>query len=533
MSGTKERLTSLLGYVEEIAKLSERPVFSVRSYRMTVFEHQLHGRIGIHHDVADPDGAVWIKIDRLQRIDPPLPAEIIKGWLTVSRNPSTPPDTSETILLTMTGEEANSLVSDGRVDAEDIMDSPQGDEDIIDVRLRLDRQPELQEEIEKYIAGPWQCWSDDEKPRREVISIYDKFFNVFQTIEAEGAENPTEVVFGIGMALWRIEEKTIEHPLIEAFIEIDIDSQSQAIIVRPREVDAQLHLKPFDDLDNTGVTRLRRAAERHFSELAQHVSADGSDAVDLSPFDRRSFEPLLNQAVTFLSSSGTYYPQVASDPNDRTLPKLDETLLVTDTWAIYARPRSSNIIVQDITRLKDEIDSTAEEDLPPTCRGFVMPPNVNEKPTGSTNSFGEKGVGIGGKTFSPFESDGYSVDDEILFPKPFNVPQKEIIQRLNRVDGLVVQGPPGTGKTHTIANIICHYLATGKNILVISKGEPALQVLRDQIPGEVRDLTISLLTNERQGLKQLEKTVTFMTNEVANKNLRYCAGSAGTGQTPV
>ena len=85
---------------------------------------------------------------------------------------------------------------------------------------------------------------------------------------------------------------------------------------------------------------------------------------------------------------------------------------------------------------------------------------------------------------------------------------------------LLVTGPPGTGKTHTIANIICHYLATGRSVLVVSKGEPALEVLRSQIPDDVRDLTISLLTSERQGLKQLEAAVTFMANHVLNKDMR-------------
>jgi len=520
MNGTKEKLASLLGYVEEIALLSERPVFSVRNYRMTTFEHQLHGRIGIHHDVADPDGAVWIKIDRLQRTDPPNPDEEIKDWLTISRDPNVSPDISEDLLLTMRREEAASLVSDGKVDDEDVMNSPQDDEDFVDVRLRLDRQPKLQDKIETYIANPWQRWANKEKPRCETISIYDKFFNVFQTIEAEGAENPTEVVFGIGMALWRTEEKTIEHPLIEAFVEIGIDPQSQAILIRPRETDAQLHLKPFEDLENPGVVSLRQAAERHFSELARHADVNSQDPIDLSPFVRRSFEPLLHQAATFLSSSGTYYPQVASDPNDRTLPKPGETLLITDTWAIYARARSSNIIIQDIKRLKDVVDLTAEEALPPICKGFVSSPSEKKEPTRDAYHFGEIGSGTGGETFNPIGSDEDSEEDDVLFPKPFNDPQKEIIRRLNHADGLVVQGPPGTGKTHTIANIICHYLATGRNVLVISKGEPALRVLRDQIPAEVRDLTISLLTNERQGLKQLEKAVTFMANEVANKNPR-------------
>ena len=36
-----------------------------------------------------------------------------------------------------------------------------------------------------------------------------------------------------------------------------------------------------------------------------------------------------------------------------------------------------------------------------------------------------------------------------------------IVQLLDVYDGVVVQGPPGTGKTHTIANVISHYLANG------------------------------------------------------------------------
>jgi len=84
----------------------------------------------------------------------------------------------------------------------------------------------------------------------------------------------------------------------------------------------------------------------------------------------------------------------------------------------------------------------------------------------------------------------------------------------------VVQGPPGTGKTHTIANIICHYLATGRTVLVTSKGDPALSVLQGQIPEELRPLTISLLTNEKQGMKQLESAVQLLAGIASQTNLR-------------
>ena len=43
----------------------------------------------------------------------------------------------------------------------------------------------------------------------------DRFFATIQSIETEGADNPVEVVLGVGMALWQIKGKTVEHPLVE------------------------------------------------------------------------------------------------------------------------------------------------------------------------------------------------------------------------------------------------------------------------------------------------------------------------------
>ncbi|MBK6643736.1 MAG: hypothetical protein IPG39_22135 [Bacteroidetes bacterium] len=33
------------------------------------------------------------------------------------------------------------------------------------------------------------------------------------------------------------------------------------------------------------------------------------------------------------------------------------------------------------------------------------------------------------------------------------------MERLNEQDAVTVKGPPGTGKSHTIANLISHYVA--------------------------------------------------------------------------
>ena len=60
----------------------------------------------------------------------------------------------------------------------------------------------------------------------------------------------------------------------------------------------------------------------------------------------------------------------------------------------------------------------------------------------------------------------------------------------------VLCGPPGCGKSHTIANIVCAYLAQGKRVLVTSKGAPALSVLRKRLPPCMQELVVDVTVSE-------------------------------------
>ena len=90
-----------------------------------------------------------------------------------------------------------------------------------------------------------------------------------------------------------------------------------------------------------------------------------------------------------------------------------------------------------------------------------------------------------------------SAEEEIYFPLPANDEQLRIVRSLSARAGVLVQGPPGTGKSHTIANLICHLLATGNRILVTSQTPRALQVLRGKIPAAVSPLCVSLIGDDR------------------------------------
>ncbi len=98
-------------------------------------------------------------------------------------------------------------------------------------------------------------------------------------------------------------------------------------------------------------------------------------------------------------------------------------------------------------------------------------------------------------------------DGEVFFPKPSNDEQRRIVNKIRAASAVLVQGPPGTGKSHTIANLICHLLATGQRTLITAKTPRALQVLEGLVPDELRPLCINLLGSGLEERRSLESSV--------------------------
>jgi very-short-patch-repair endonuclease len=114
------------------------------------------------------------------------------------------------------------------------------------------------------------------------------------------------------------------------------------------------------------------------------------------------------------------------------------------------------------------------------------------------------------------EDDATSPDvlgSDPLFPLPANPDQREIIRTLSRDSGVVVQGPPGTGKTHTIANLVSALLAQGQRVLVTSQKPQALRVLREKMPLDIQALCISMTDVARGGSKELNESVTALSDK--------------------
>ena len=504
----KGKLIDLVDYVGKMVKLGEKPVYSVRDYNNLIFqEEQFKNKIGITHDQTDENGPIWLSIERLKRIDPPMPPETIEPWISVSRDSSAYPSIEKLKVETVSKKKAEEYLDAGLADSKDIQPSLKQEEDdeTVDVILRIQRFPDIQTAVNEYIQGPWKEWSEAEKLRRETIKIYEAFFNFHQSINNQGAEKPLELVWGMGVARWKHNGKRVDHSLVEQLVEIEIDPVDSHLSIRPRSSSPHVFLQPFFDMDLAGAQTVFDFSEKFFDNFTEDQ--------ELSPFHSDSFEPVLRQAATHIDKRGVYYPDVSDDFTNRALPEARDFLTVTDTWSIYVRRKSDNFFINDLHCLKKAIESL--ETLTGPARRLVSLPD--DEPAHRGDRMNPANANHADPTSNSIE-DALDNPEDFLFPKPFNDEQIMIGKRLADSDGTVVQGPPGTGKTHTIANIICHYMAMGKRVLVTSKGEAALTVLREHIPENIRELSISLLTNERQGLKQLEKAVTLLSNTSTRQN---------------
>ncbi len=472
----------MLDYLDEWDKLNRIPVFDIASHQgLMIWQQDVAELPGFSLNSSDESGEVWLILDRLRPTKPPqLPVELVP-WVVVSDDPSREPHRRESLPHPTEPEQ----------------------------EINFDDAPERETAFSAYLDKQWSEWSIIEKPKRRSIAYYDKLFNLLQTIETEGAETALELVWGIGVAVWKPENhQSVRHPLLCRLVEIDPVGSDMALRIRPRETPTLLETDIFAAMGNPGLPVYEKAARTILENTDNYVT----------PFEEASFEQILSGAAGTLDRHARYWPK---EPvyREGVVPAPSEHLTITNTWVIFARRKGTNFLVDDVRRLKEKVESEAVPEGAPTALvetpAGEAPPRQDQSWRGMSStgfSFGWSGSESTGGTSSQ------GAVKELFFPKPFNLEQIQIIDRLEQSDGVVVQGPPGTGKTHTIANVICHYLAEGKRVLVTSKGEPALAVLRDQLPPAIRDLTVSLLTSERDGHKQLEQGIAKITNEVTTLN---------------
>lgn len=529
LAKTKKDLNNLLKYTEELLSFNEKVVFDLsREPYPRFFEDQVANLEGVDVSV---DAETWIRVRRLRETHPPACDPMFDAWAEFGQHPSPdhPPKLASERMLNLAIEDISDLAeAELLADLDDVMlavGAEGANPEHMDAILRTANMPEFRGLWQQYLDGAWAAWAEVERPRRQSIEVYNKIYHIYQRMLAMGDDTPIELVFGVGMARWRVRDERINVPLIEQLVEIELEEDG-TLLIRPRQSQPQLALRPFHGLEIEGSKGVQRDIGQQFERIV-----DDPDR-GFSPFDRSTFESILRACSARLSASGIYHPDSLENPDDRTLPNIDEILRITDTWVLFVRQRNEDFRKDDIRRLMRELDRVDDEgQLPRPAVKFVEEPSdtlsvkvdgifidltVADLTLPETTSGWKGGLGASGGSGGITEASGGAKSEETyFFPLPYNDDQKEIIRRLQETntEGVLVQGPPGTGKTHTIANIICHYLATQRRVLVTAKTPEALTALQEKIPEGIRDLAIAVIHNDREGARQLEHAVRILADE--------------------
>lgn len=499
-----EPLKNALSYLTEMLRLDDRAIQRVADYEFMPGQHfVLHRRNldhlpGITYGRLDDDGAIWLTIASQNRVEAPEVDADLGPWIEVPADPDHRPRVRDSVVLDVDEREKDRLIATKDARPEDCAPAVNGARaDTWQVRLGLEDRPELIERLRSYIDGLWTSWAEVEAPRRKTNALYERLLEIAALGNRGSADQAFELVWGIGVSRWKHGYHDIDLPVVERLVELELVEKPEAEIrIRPRSVGAVINLKPFEAL-SPGGTRLALDSGRRVLEAIEN---DG----ELSPFVRDSFEPILKVVCSQLDPQGIYWAN--HDACQSSVAQIGENLVVSDRWVIFARPRSDNFILRDIDRLKDAIDraGNSDEGVIGAARALVLSPDVEARGHGRQALVGAIGRPIDVAAAIDERSGDHG---DLFFPLPFDDEQIEIVRRLEKVDGLVVQCAPDADRTQAIANVICHYLALGLRVLVVSHESQALAALRDALPSAIRELTLGLTSTDKEGLNQTETVV--------------------------
>ena len=466
----RDRAVRLFTFLKEYTQLRSSTALTTDSYDEVIWLADVPGLPGCSCAAVEParDGEVWLEIRKPKLQAPPRPPDVLRPWLE-RFNDSTPeaPPLRESIV-------------DPNPPAEI---SPAIDE--VPPQLLLQDQPDIRATYDEYVRREWDPWATRDRPLQRVQRIYTDLFRLHQSQQRLG--EAYEVVMGIGHLTWRRPSgDVVRRHLVIAQTDVRFDADRGTISVTAAADGARPLLE--QDMLEPG----ERPPPPVLDEIDDDLAAVGDDV-----FSDPAVAGSVRRWAHAASARGRFDEslQPAREATDEPVVHLAP--------AIILRRRSERSIVQALTSIADQLRAGAP--IPEGVRRLVeLADGTVEIETPDNEPEAESG-------------------EEILFPLPANETQLDIVRRLRDRPGVLVQGPPGTGKSHTIANLVAHLLAHGQRVLVTSHTARALEVLRNRIPDEVRELAVVVLGNDARGREELQASVHNISERYATWDSRRSA----------
>lgn len=459
-NAAREKTLRLVDFLSALARLSSKVIRSLHEYHKKMWiwemprEKNCYTRVwGAYEEHSDD---VWIEIKKFP--EPPLPKipEKCRDWVDhdTIRNIKDIPLLKESIVVIR--EEQNEET---------------GEKYSSQVNIPLSEFPEVQKAWEEYIDKQWLLWTEQYGRYSAVQKVYADLFFIYQEQLKLGEQY--ELVFCFGLLTWRSPSgyETKRH-LISAKASLSFEPHRGIFTVGPSADGDQVEVE-FDMLDIGDIPH-----------NSQKLIEEGRKLRD-NLWDRASVDGLLAAIANSLADSGQgEYFADHLEPSSA----VGDKPYVEYAPALILRKRSMRGLAELLARIREQIEAGGKIPAEFLDLSETLPEGKELEKEDRVSKVAIE-------------------DTEIYFPLQANEEQRRIISTLNTQRGVLVQGPPGTGKSHTIANLICHLLATGKRVLVTAKTPRALQVLHDKLPYDIKPLCINLLGSGPEEKESMEKSV--------------------------
>ena len=313
-----------------------------------------------------------------------------------------------------------------------------------------------------------KLWVEEQKKIEVVRNLFDTLYNKYLVLDRDS--DTLELVVANGLV--KVPNEDIYYPILLKKVNFSIDTEKNIISITDASdndfITQELYLNFLAEVENINLDKVFYLEDKIVENNIHPISKNDT----IKDFFRE-FIHNLNPRAQFIED----------------LDKKNKESVITIEWKpiLFIRKKDDGK-VEAINNIIKDIENGGE-----------IPEYLSEL------------VGVIG-------SDKRTIEQvpDILFTKETNNEQVEIIKSLYSHRAVVVQGPPGTGKTHTIANLLGHFLAEGKNVLITSQTKKALDVLKEKIPTDIQDLCISMVDDDSS---DLESSVGSISEKLGYLNL--------------
>ena len=306
----------------------------------------------------------------------------------------------------------------------------------------------------------------------EVNGIYEYFYDLNK--RKEDLEEKIEIILGKGLFVYKYcedeeEKRVIRRHVVEIPLKISIAQNKNVITL---SVDKNLKEK----IEYNFLSLIPKFKIKNEAELL-NIKSNYEEGFENC--DDKDYIELYKKYLSVISFNGECLQQAS-------LVELEKNkAYIIESDDIIVRKRPPTVWYDDINRIVNIIENGK------FSTENIFPKVISERE---------------GETINEFLNTKEKENEDILFPLVANDEQYRVVELTNKKNMVLVQGPPGTGKTQTIANLISNYVAQGKRILVTSEKYKALDVIREKLPPEIRDLTMTV-SNDKNDKIELANSV--------------------------